>query len=81
MELERTLNETEAAMRLQMMSETLKKWRQRGKGPKYLKVGGRVRYRLSDLTTFLEASVVDPSTKAKHKAGVRRSHGTRRGSR
>ena len=61
MDLAQTLTEKQAAARLQLKPQTLNKWRSRRRGPKYLKVGGRVRYRASDLETFLAASVVDPS--------------------
>lgn len=34
---------------------TLQNWRSTGKGPKFIKVGRSVRYRLSDLKAWLEA--------------------------
>ena len=36
-------------------------WRMLGKGPKYLKIGNRVFYRPSDIDSWLESSVIDPS--------------------
>lgn len=43
---------------------TWRRWRQEGRGPKYLKLGrsggqGRVLYRLSDVLEFLEASTIE----------------------
>lgn len=34
---------------------TLAQWRHRGEGPKFLKLGGHVRYRRSDLDAWLES--------------------------
>jgi hypothetical protein len=36
---------------------TLEQWRWQGKGPRYLKIGGRVVYRLSDVEAFEAASL------------------------
>ena len=42
-------------------AETLKMWRSRGRGPRYVKTpNGRVRYRTADLDQFLAAHVVEP---------------------
>ena len=49
-----TLSPAEAATRLGVESSTLANWRWNGSGPAYLKVGGRVRYRLSDLADWLD---------------------------
>lgn len=43
---------------------TLRKWRTKGKGPCFVRLGcalGTVRYRRQDLDAYLEASVVDPN--------------------
>jgi hypothetical protein len=34
---------------------TLRSWRHKGRGPKFIKVGGMVRYRLSDVELFLDS--------------------------
>jgi hypothetical protein len=44
--------------------KTMMRWRARGVGPRYIKMGGRVFYRVSDLEEFLAASVVDPKAAA-----------------
>ncbi len=43
---------------------TLRKWRSKGQGPHFVRLGGAlgsVRYRRQDLDAYLEASVVNPS--------------------
>jgi len=37
---------------------TLANWRSVGKGPRYVKIGGRVRYRLSDVEAYEKARSV-----------------------
>jgi predicted site-specific integrase-resolvase len=42
-------------------TETLKQWRSKGKGPRYVKLpNGKVRYRTDDLDRFVEQHTVDP---------------------
>lgn len=53
----RTVNPEEAAERLGLEASTLANMRWRGGGPPYLKVGGRVRYRLSDLADWLDEQI------------------------
>jgi hypothetical protein len=45
------------AERWRISSRTLEQWRWQGRGPHYLKIGGRVVYRLSDIEAFESASV------------------------
>lgn len=52
-----TVSPREAADRLGIERSTLANWRWNGKGPPYLKIGGRVRYRLSDLATYLDGRI------------------------
>ncbi|MBT4879516.1 MAG: DNA-binding protein [Alphaproteobacteria bacterium] len=33
-------------------SSTLSQWRWNGRGPKYLKIGGRILYRIDDIVAF-----------------------------
>jgi hypothetical protein len=63
------LTEAEAAKRLFAKPQTLNKWRTRGRGPAYLKLAGKVRYRAADLEAFIEASRVVPGNR---KRGPRR---------
>ncbi len=49
------INETEAAQRLGLSVKTLRRWRWAGNPPHFVKIGGAVRYDLSDLEAFIEA--------------------------
>lgn len=50
------LDENEAAAFLNIAVQTMRNWRWKVEGPKYVKVGTRlVRYRRSDLAAFVEA--------------------------
>lgn len=40
------------ASRWNLAPNTLKQWRWNGRGPLYLKIGGRVLYRLNDIEQF-----------------------------
>ncbi len=55
------LNQLELAVRWGISHRTLELWRWTGEGPKFLKVGGRVVYRLSDVEEY-EQSIVRSST-------------------
>ena len=56
------LTEKQAAKVLDpIRPETLAKWRQRRKGPPFLKLGGKVFYLQTDIDAFLEQSRVVPS--------------------
>ena len=47
------LNEREAARRLGLRIATLRRWRWAGKGPRFLKLCGAVRYDPADLDMFI----------------------------
>lgn len=50
------LDENEAAASLSVAVQTLRNWRWKGEGPRFVKVGARlVRYRRGDLAAFVEA--------------------------
>jgi Helix-turn-helix domain len=46
------LNQIELARRWRISPRTLERWRWLKQGPPYLKIGGRVIYRLSDIEAF-----------------------------
>ncbi|WP_300333610.1 helix-turn-helix domain-containing protein [Accumulibacter sp.] len=46
------LTQAQLAVRWQVAESTLERWRSEGIGPIYLKMMGRVRYRLSDILAF-----------------------------
>ena len=52
--------------------KTLEKWRSRGIGPRFLRVGGRVRYRQADIEQFLNEAVIDPAAAATARNRARR---------
>ncbi|MCD0280470.1 helix-turn-helix domain-containing protein [Xanthomonas melonis] len=49
----------DAARYMGMSKSTMDKMRHEGRGPRYLKIGGRIFYRVSDLDAYLEAAVVE----------------------
>jgi hypothetical protein len=51
------LDQTTLASRWQMSPRTLEQWRWKGAGPQYLKIGGRIVYRLADIEAFEAASL------------------------
>jgi helix-turn-helix protein len=46
------LDQKDLAKRWLISPRTLEQWRWQGRGPRYLKIGGRVVYRLSDIEAF-----------------------------
>ena len=46
------LNQTQLAVRWNISPRTLERWRWIGDGPRYLKIGGRVVYRLEDIEAY-----------------------------
>jgi len=54
------MSETEAARILGTTKKTLQCWRFERRGPKYLKIGRSVRYRLEDLEEFLHERLIEP---------------------
>lgn len=51
------LKESEAAQKMRMSSVWLRKARQRGYGPSYVKLGGAVRYPASAVEDFIKANM------------------------
>ena len=49
------LHQAELAARLNISPRTLERWRSIGEGPAFLKIGGRVMYRLEDVEAFEQA--------------------------
>jgi len=45
-------------------ARTLRQWRYRGDGPRYIKVGLNVRYRPRDVERWIEAQAQDPAGRA-----------------
>jgi hypothetical protein len=57
------LNQVELSRRWSLGPRTLERWRWLGEGPRFLKVGGRVVYRLEDIEAY-EAEQIRDSTAA-----------------
>ncbi len=55
------LNQVELARRWALSHRTLERWRWENIGPTYLKIGGRVVYRLEDIEAFEQAQVHKPT--------------------
>ncbi len=55
------INQVQLARRWSLSPRTLERWRWRDQGPVYLKVGGRVLYRLEDIEAFERDSVRQPT--------------------
>ena len=55
------LNQIDLANRWNVSHRTLERWRWTGEGPQYIKLGGRVVYRLEDVEAF-EADQIRCST-------------------
>jgi excisionase family DNA binding protein len=53
------LTERQVAEQLGLSVATLRAWRHRGKGPRFLRLGRCVRYLPSDVDEFVRASAVD----------------------
>ena len=63
-----TVSPEDAARRIGWKASTLANARWKGSGPPYLKIGGRVRYRLCDIAEYLDrqtrTSTSDPGSHA-----------------
>jgi hypothetical protein len=56
----RHLNQELLARRWSLSPRSLERWRWRGEGPPFLKVGGRVLYRLEDIEAYEAANFRQP---------------------
>ena len=54
-----TASERQVAEQLGLSVATLRAWRHRGKGPRFLRLGRSVRYLPADVDEFVRASAVD----------------------
>lgn len=53
-DVEKMLSTKEVAKILGLSHRTLENYRQNGRGPKYVKVGGCIRYKVSDVMEWIE---------------------------
>lgn len=54
------LDDAEVAKILKISKGTLPVWRNKGKGPEYIKIGSNVRYRMSDIRRFIDNQTCKP---------------------
>jgi hypothetical protein len=62
------LNQTDLARRWRMSERTLERWRWLGQPPRFLKIGGRVVYRLEDIEAFEAAQLRMPTGRERRDA-------------
>ncbi len=60
----RALTEREVSDLLGLSVATLRAWRHRGQGPRFLRLGRAVRYLPADLEHFVRASAVDAGSES-----------------
>jgi predicted DNA-binding transcriptional regulator AlpA len=58
---DRLVDTKEAAAMLSKHPAVLADWRHQGRGPKYVKFGRSVRYRVGDLRTWITDHTVEPA--------------------
>lgn len=58
---DRILSDAQVAERLGVSLFTVRAWRYRGMGPRFLKMGRAVRYRSQDVEAFKQTALVDPT--------------------
>lgn len=62
----RTLTDIEVASRLGVSRFTVRSWRLKGLGPRFLKMGRAVRYRPQDVDEYERQALVDTQARADH---------------
>ena len=65
------LNQTELAAHWTISARTLERWRWTGEGPAFLKIGGRVVYRLEDVEAFERARLCESTAQGMQLRAVR----------
>ena len=60
----RHLNQIELSRRWTISPRTLERWRWCGEGPRYLKIGGRVAYRLEDVEAYEQQQLKQAAPRA-----------------
>jgi hypothetical protein len=58
--LSELLTQEEVALKLRVSPKTLLNWRYQSRGPAYIKMGGIILYRPSDIEAYLEALIIRP---------------------
>lgn len=60
------INQRELAERWRISPRTLERWRWTGEGPRFVKLGGRVVYRLADISDFEQAMIRSSTSSLSH---------------
>jgi len=60
---EKFLTQDDVAILWNISTNTLRKWRWEGKGPKFVKLGARVVYRESDVLAYAAANIKNSTAK------------------
>jgi predicted DNA-binding transcriptional regulator AlpA len=69
MDLNSTFNEHIAAKFMGLAVQTLRNWRNLGKGPSYIKLGRCIRYRLADLEEYIQNRKINPERRSHFRLG------------
>jgi excisionase family DNA binding protein len=59
----RMLTDIEVAARLGVSPFTVRSWRRKGVGPRFLKMGRAVRYRPEDVDEYVRQALIEPQTR------------------
>jgi predicted DNA-binding transcriptional regulator AlpA len=62
--MDELLNTEQVAKRCGLSEMTVRKWRMTGEGPRFIRLGRAVRYRLNDLEAFLAGRAFSTTTEA-----------------
>jgi excisionase family DNA binding protein len=62
----RTLTDVEVAARLGVSRFTVRSWRLKGVGPRFMKMGRAVRYRLRDVDEYERQALVETQAQSDH---------------
>lgn len=65
---EQLITQEELAFRWKVSEATLERERSFKRGCRYMKIGGLIRYRMSDVLDYEEACTIDPMPKTKARA-------------
>jgi excisionase family DNA binding protein len=61
------LTDTETASYLGLADRTLRDWRKQGKGPAFVQMGKKIRYRKTDINEYLDRQIISMEQGSKNK--------------
>lgn len=70
------MDETEVAQQLALSVATLRAWRHKGTGPRFVRFGRAVRYLPQDVEAFIEQATVDTTKESPHRRRQREEAAT-----